>query len=260
MNPRSYQRDYSKHFKGVLDAERKTQQGLRFAAVLDAAGCRSLAGGPALDLGCSAGYNTRAMCRQFDAVVGFDLDEHAVRLARTILPANGKLLVADCLRLPFRSGVFKAILCSQIYEHVPDPGRMVQEMERVLADDGMICLGATNKWILLEPHYGLPLLSWLPRRWADWYLKALRGVDHYYENLLSYGQLKQLFGRFRIEDFSLRMIKNAKSFHCYEMVRPYRVLLKLPDSILSWLLPMFPSVVWILRKESRCETPSAGRP
>ena len=255
MTSRPYQRDYSKHFSAVLDGKKKTEQGLRLAAVMEAAGCGGP--GPALDLGCSAGFNTKELCRLFDFVVGFDLDQHAVRLARERLPPGGALLIADGLRLPFRSGVFKAILCSQVHEHVPDPAPLVAEIERVLAGDGVICLGATNRWIVMEPHYRLPLLSWLPRRLADLYLRRFRGIDHYYENLLSYGQLRRLFAGFRIEDFSLRMVQDPERFHCRDLVRPYAALAKLPGALLRLLLPLFPSFVWILRKRDG-ETRTVG--
>jgi SAM-dependent methyltransferase len=248
MRARGYQREYSTRFPGVLEQAYKAEQALRLVAVVDAA--LPLRRRRALDLGCSAGLAARELCGRFALVVAIDLDEQAVQHASSLLPSNGSALVGDGLRLPFPDGCFDAILCSQVYEHVPDPTLLAAEIERVLARDGIVCLGATNRWIVLEPHYRLPLLSWLPRHWADAYLRRCRGVDSYYERLLSYRQLRGLFQRFQIEDFTVRMVQDSDRFHCRDLVRPFGPLRRLPAAWLTRALPLFPSWVWILRKRA----------
>ncbi|HEX9636022.1 MAG TPA: class I SAM-dependent methyltransferase [Acidobacteriota bacterium] len=244
---RDYQRDYSRHFPGVLDEAYKTEQGRRLSAVLAEAGPFP-AGAVALDLGCSGGFSTRELAARFAKVIGFDLDPHAVRFAQRQLPPQVLMLVADGLRLPLRPASVAAILCSQIYEHVPDPERLMREMERALAPGGVICFGATNKWIVIEPHYRLPFLSWLPRRWADAYVRRARGLDRYYERLKSRRQLRRLCAGFEIEDFTLRMVRDPERYHCRDLVGPFAAIARAPLWLLRLLLPLFPSYVWILRQ------------
>ena len=62
------------------------------------------------------------------------------------LPA---FLCADAERLPFPDRHFDAAFAVSLLEHLPDPGRVVEEMIRVLAPGGRL--------VLISPQYGGPL-------------------------------------------------------------------------------------------------------
>ena len=47
-------------------------------------------------------------------------------------------VISEASNLPFKSGVFDVVLNMVVMEHVPDPGRVVAEMARVLKSDGKI--------------------------------------------------------------------------------------------------------------------------
>lgn len=47
-------------------------------------------------------------------------------------------VISEASNLPFRSGTFDVVLNMVVMEHVPDPGRVVAEMARVLKPDGKI--------------------------------------------------------------------------------------------------------------------------
>lgn len=72
----------------------------------------------------------------------------------------------DAQALPFRAGAFDTVLCSQALEHLPEPGRAVAEMARVLKPGGCLIVTAPHIWgIHEEPHdyfrftrYGLAYL------------------------------------------------------------------------------------------------------
>ena len=53
-------------------------------------------------------------------------------------------------KLPFRDGCFNSVLCTQVLEHVPDPGLVVQEIARVLRPGGRLILTAPQTWCLHE--------------------------------------------------------------------------------------------------------------
>jgi SAM-dependent methyltransferase len=55
--------------------------------------------------------------------------------------------------LPFASGAFDTVLCTQVLEHVPDPAALLGEAARVLRPGGRLVLSAPQAWFLHEePH------------------------------------------------------------------------------------------------------------
>ncbi|MSS73343.1 MAG: class I SAM-dependent methyltransferase [Candidatus Latescibacteria bacterium] len=59
----------------------------------------------------------------------------------------------DAQALPFRAGAFDTILCGQVLEHLPEPGRAMAEMGRTLRTGGHLIVTAPHIWgIHEEPH------------------------------------------------------------------------------------------------------------
>jgi SAM-dependent methyltransferase len=54
--------------------------------------------------------------------------------------------VCDLLYLPFVDGIFDAVLCIQVLEHVPEPLGVLQEISRVLKPGGKLFLSAPQSW------------------------------------------------------------------------------------------------------------------
>lgn len=55
--------------------------------------------------------------------------------------------------LPFRDGAFDTVLCTQVLEHVEDPGAAVAEMVRVLRPGGKLIVTVPQAWFLHEEPY-----------------------------------------------------------------------------------------------------------
>jgi SAM-dependent methyltransferase len=55
--------------------------------------------------------------------------------------------------LPFSSEAFDGILCTQVLEHVPDPGRVLSELARVLKAGGRLFLTVPQSWEVHEAPY-----------------------------------------------------------------------------------------------------------
>lgn len=85
--------------------------------------------------------------------------------------------------LPFPDGYFDAVISNHVIEHVgdrDDQSAHLSELGRVLRTDGVGYLAVPSRWQVIEPHYRLAFLSWLPRRWRSGYLRA-RGKGRYYD-------------------------------------------------------------------------------
>lgn len=63
------------------------------------------------------------------------------------------------------------LLCAmEVYEHVPQASRMMDEGYQVLKENGFCYFSAADKYMVMEGHYHLPFLSWIPKRLAHFYL------------------------------------------------------------------------------------------
>lgn len=77
-------------------------------------------------------------------------------------------------RLPFAQASFDVVISNHVIEHVGEPAAQLEhlaEIRRVLRPDGLAYLAVPSRWQLVEPHYGLAFLSWLPRPLRSPYLR-----------------------------------------------------------------------------------------
>ena len=91
-------------------------------------------------------------------------------------------LVRDT-HLPFPDRHFDIVISNHVIEHVGDSEakrHYLREMRRVLRPDGIAYLAVPNRWMVVEPHYRLAFLSWVPRGWRTHCLR-LRGRGSHYD-------------------------------------------------------------------------------
>lgn len=96
----------------------------------------------ALDVGCSVGHITAYMASYVYEMIGTDIDEFAIEEAKKQhgSVANLQYLVADSMALPFEDNTFDLVICTQVYEHVPDSRQLMREIRRVLIQGGYATL------------------------------------------------------------------------------------------------------------------------
>jgi SAM-dependent methyltransferase len=80
--------------------------------------------------------------------------------------------------LPFAAASFDLVCSWDVLEHVQDPRAVLQEIHRVLRPTGAALVTAINRYAFRDPHYHLAGLNWLPRPWAEaWIRRAARGKE-----------------------------------------------------------------------------------
>jgi len=102
-----------------------------------------------LDLGCGDGVLGELVKDRFEEVVGADISELALAIARRRGLKACKVNV-DEEPLPFPDGHFECITCLDLIEHVFEPRTLVREMARVLALNGALFVAFPNMRYILR--------------------------------------------------------------------------------------------------------------
>ena len=93
-----------------------------------------------LDIGCASGYSTYKLNESGYNVVGMDISDEMIHLAKNHYP-NLTFRQGDVNDLPFSDASFDSILAINVLEWVEVPIIAVQELSRVLKDKGKLCIG-----------------------------------------------------------------------------------------------------------------------
>ncbi|MFM7062907.1 MAG: class I SAM-dependent methyltransferase [Actinomycetes bacterium] len=107
------------------------------------------AGDLVLDLGAGAGRHSYECFRRGARVVSLDYDyDELPEVAKLFwamkeageAPADGlgACLNGDALRLPFPDNTFDRVICSEVFEHIPDDRGAMAELTRVLRPGGVL--------------------------------------------------------------------------------------------------------------------------
>jgi SAM-dependent methyltransferase len=245
---RREQLEYSELMAKMLDEPGRRKKAAKIVAVLcHALGVADLSGRTAVDVGCSAGFIAHELALAGARTTGVDIDEPGVAKARARFGDEVDFRIARGENLPFPDDSVDIVVLNHIYEHVVDPEAVVAEIHRVLKPRGVLYLGAGHKHQLLEPHHRLPLLSWLPQRAADRYLRLFGKGDHYYEHYYSARGLRRLVAAYDVWDYTLPVLSDAAAFAGDDIVPSW--VGALPERVLAAALPLVPTYIWVAFKE-----------
>ena len=247
---RTPQLAYSEIQSAMLEEDKRRRKAAKLIAVLTHfLGRADLSGLTVADVGCSAGFISDELAAAGAAhTVGIDIDVPGLKRAKDAFGERVGFVCGDGERLPFPDGTFDAIVFNHIYEHVVNPDAIVAELHRVLAADGALYLGLGNKYGIMEPHYKLPFLSYLPAGLADRYVRASGRADHYYERFRGRGGLRAMLRDFHVWDYTFAVISEPDRFHgADDMPGP---IAKLPMPAIRALRPVIPTFLWVATKTS----------
>lgn len=101
-----------------------------------------------LDIGCGTGtFLAKCLASRFNMeVTGLDMAYNMIRRAKykaDRISSNGSaitFMVGDAEQLPFESGYFDMVTCSNSFHHYPNQLQAVREMRRVLKDNGELLI------------------------------------------------------------------------------------------------------------------------
>jgi SAM-dependent methyltransferase len=110
-----------------------------------------------LDLGCGAGRHAFELYRRGADVVAFDQDRAELlgvaeifagmkQAVQVPADARARVVEGDALVLPFHDGEFDRIIAAEVLEHIPDDGRAIAELVRVLRPGGTLAV-TVPRWL-----------------------------------------------------------------------------------------------------------------
>lgn len=202
-----------------------------------------------LDIGGSTGIIDNYLSSYFGRIIGIDINYFSIQHAKnTYKKDNLAFYLADALNLPFSNESFDVVICSHIYEHVPDSNKLFEEIFRVLKSEGVCYFAAGNRLALKESHYKLPLLSVIPRPLAHFYIRKVGKDSHYDIKLFSYWGLKALVKKFRCTDYTTKIISESKKYYADYMIPPNSFKSRVGKIVLKYLYWLSPGYIWLLQK------------
>ena len=246
---REYQYNFSKNSPYVYDTDNRERKARTMLAVLDDFLDKPLSECDVLNVGGSAGAIDNFLADHAARVVGIDIDDDAINHAQEKFSKdNLEFQVADALNLPFDDSSFDVVICSHVYEHVPDPVQMFEEIHRVLRAGGICYFSAGNRLMWNEPHYNLPLLAPIPRPLAHIYIRLAGKADFYHEKHLTYWGLKTLVSKFSRSDYTVRLITEPTKFQTAYMLPAGSVKARIARTVANWFYWALPGYIWVLQK------------
>ncbi len=242
---REAQLAYSEQMAAMLDEAGRRRKAAKILAVLrHVRGLADLSGLTAADVGCSAGFIADELAGAGAArTYGVDIDVPGLRAARTRFGDHVQFVCAAGQALPFPDASLDVVVFNHIYEHVVDPDAVIADVKRVLKPDGVLYLGLGNRLGIMEPHYKLPFLSYLPPAAADRYVRAFGRADSYYERFRTRRGLQRLLAGWHVVDYTLPVLGDPAAFSGDDMVPA--MVSRLPERALAATLPLVPTYVWV---------------
>ena len=199
-----------------------------------------------LDIGCGSGGIAAALAPHAKNMTGIDPEPW---------PEWPELMQHNP-NLIFRQGSYETtsispgsldvIICNQVYEHVPDPIRLIRFIHNTLRPGGLAYFAGPNLLFPVEPHVFWPFVHWLPRSFAVWLMRLCgshKVLDAYSK---TYWQLRRWLEDFETINAVPFILRDPEAFNRRQLI--WRLLGAIPSSLLDKLTCLSPTFVFILRK------------
>lgn len=100
-----------------------------------------------LEVACGAGMGLGYLAHFAKNVIGADIDENILQIARRQYTGRDKIDIAnfDAQKIPFPDCIFDVVIMYEAIYYLPQPEKFVGEAARVLREDGVLIVCTVNK-------------------------------------------------------------------------------------------------------------------
>jgi SAM-dependent methyltransferase len=163
--------------------------------------------------------------------------------------------LVESTTLPFNDQMYDVVISNHVIEHVGEDKAQLhhlQEIYRVLREDGIGYIALPNRWMLVEPHYQLAFLSWLPRRLRTPYLKFRNCGEFYDCEPLEMNQLETLLRKAELNGKNLCPDAIVETFLIEKPDSHTTTLLqKIPRHFLAIFNRAIPTLIYSFKREKK---------
>lgn len=205
-----------------------------------------------LEIGCGSGV----ICSYFGLHSSRKFEVHGVDVKDSRVSSEGYefQLISDT-NLPYPDQHFDVVISNHVIEHVGDEDAQLhhlEEIRRVLKSSGVGYLAVPNRWMLVEPHYQLVFLSWLPGKFRSLYLKIMRGVPFYDCRPLSLGCAERILTKSGLQ-FQNICVDAVRVMACIEGRKGIlqKMISIVPDKLLGCMNYINPTLVYRLELKNQ---------
>ena len=201
-----------------------------------------------LDIGCGSGGIANYISKKVKSMTGID-PESWERWDTFQRENNNLTFIKESVEsLSCKDNTFDVVICNQVYEHVPDPVHLINEIYRILKPGGICYFAGPNLLFPIEPHVFWPFVHWLPRQVAIKIMtfmgsKNTSNLDAY---SVSYWKLMKWFKKYEVKNALPIILKNPQKYGKSKLIT--KVLSLLPIVVLEKLTFISPGFIFILKK------------
>ncbi|HOE70103.1 MAG TPA: class I SAM-dependent methyltransferase [Brevefilum sp.] len=206
-----------------------------------------------IEVGCGSGEISAYFGDFVAKMWGIELEFSNFPFAQASQKKNFAFSQADGAKLPFSDQVFDLVLFPQVYEHTTKQKEVFNEIYRVLKPGGICFFSGPNRFQIIEPHYFLPFLSWLPHKLSDLYLRLTQKGDIFDIYPRNYWYIKRLAKSFTRIDYTHKMIANPEKYGL-QTKKLNKIIIKIPLELIKCLAPFYPNYNWLLIKQNSTRT------
>lgn len=132
-------------------------------------------GAEVLDVGCGNGVITRSLGARGFVVKGVDISEKAIEKAKSLNKfPNVSFEVRSAEQLVADGQKYHAVICSEVLEHLNDPGMLLKVLHQILHDTGVLIVTVPNGNGPRELFVTRPVISLQKKN--NWAWKFVSGV------------------------------------------------------------------------------------
>lgn len=102
-----------------------------------------------LDIGCGDSRRSRILRPLISTLIGLDISRNTLREAKKYI----KVVLGDANKLPFSDNSFNAVMAFHLIEHLDDDQSFLNEIHRILKDNGLVLLTTPNRKRLTQILY-----------------------------------------------------------------------------------------------------------